>query len=56
MQNWDKAGELSKAVNTDAELFPSLCATWKRIASDMASINEASTKIGPIRIELGCMS
>jgi hypothetical protein len=56
LQNWDKAGALSKEVNTDADLFPALCATWKRVASDMASINQASTKIGPIRIELGCMS
>ena len=56
VQNWDKAGALSKEVTTNAELFPSLCATWKRIASDMASINEASTKIGPIRNELGCIS
>jgi hypothetical protein len=54
--NWDKAGGLSKAVNTDAELFPSLCATWKRIASDMAAINAASTMIGSIRVELGCVS
>ncbi len=56
VQNWDKAGALSQAVRTDAELFPSLCATWKRIASDMASINEAGTKIGAIRISLGCTS
>jgi hypothetical protein len=55
-QDWDKAGALSQAVNQDVELFPSLCATWKRISSDMASINAATSKIGPLRIELGCMS
>jgi len=55
-QNWDEAGALSQAVNRDAELFPSLCATWKRISSDMASINAATSKIGPIRIELGCIA
>jgi hypothetical protein len=55
VQNWDRADALSKDVHNDPELFPSLCTTWKRIASAMASNNAASTKIGPIRIELGCM-
>jgi hypothetical protein len=54
--NWVKAASLSEKMNTDAELYPVLCATWKRVAGDMASIGQASTKIGPIRIELGCMS
>jgi hypothetical protein len=53
---WDKASNLSKEVNTDVQMFPALCATWKRVSRDMASISEANPKIGSIRIELGCLS
>jgi len=53
---WDKASALSKEVNTDAQMFPALCTTWKRVARDMASVSEANPKIESIRIELGCLS
>ena len=55
VEQWDKAGSLSDKVNADTQMFPALCATWKRIASDMASIIDASTRIRSIRIELSCM-
>ena len=56
LQQWDKAGSLSAKVNADSQLFPELCATWKRVAKDMALMDEASIKIGSIRTQLGCLS
>ncbi len=53
---WDKASLLSKEVNTDAQMFPALCVTWKQVARDMASVSDTNPKIESIRIELGCLS